>query len=245
MDVGEQKLYTELAGWWQLISPTSDYASEAAFFTKLFRDAGAKTILEFGAGGGNIAWYLKKDFDITITDLAPEMLEESKKQNPECEHIAGDMRTLKLDRTYDGVFIHDAVMYMLTEDDLLAVFKNAASHLKSGGTIVVAPDCIKETFRDITEHEGRDDGDRAVRYMHWSADPDPTDTVFNYDFVVVLKEKGELRTVTDRQICGIFPRATWLRLLEEAGFGAKVVEDTSTAGEEYERTEIFKGTKNE
>lgn len=241
MAEGEQKLYTKLAGWWQLISPTSDYANEAAFFTKLFKDAGVKTILEFGAGGGNIAWYLKKEFEVTITDLAPEMLEESKKQNPECQHIAGDMRTLNSGKTYDGVFIHDGIMYMLNEQDLLAAFKNAAAHLKSGGTIIIAPDCIKETFRDITEYEGRDEGQRGVRYMHWSADPDPTDTVFNYDFVLALKENAELRVVTDRQLCGLFPRATWLSLLNQAGFDAKTVEDTSTAGEEYERTEIFHG----
>lgn len=31
------------------------------------------------------------------------MLAESKKQNPELEHIEGDMRTLRLGRTFDGV----------------------------------------------------------------------------------------------------------------------------------------------
>lgn len=129
------KLYTELADWWQVFSPTSDYADEGPFFTKLFKDAGAKTILELGAGGRNVAFYLKQHFKMTLTDLSPEMLTMSKKQNSECEHLVGDMRTLGLDKTFGGVFIHDAIMYITTAADLKAVFETPAIRLKPGGII--------------------------------------------------------------------------------------------------------------
>src|SRR5262245_15324138 len=39
------------------------------------------------------------------------------KLNPECEHIVGDMRSMQLDRTFDVVFIHDAIAYMTNESD--------------------------------------------------------------------------------------------------------------------------------
>jgi len=68
------KLYSQLADWWQLISPTSDYEEEADFFRSLFAQASVKSILELGAGGGNLAWYLKKHFVMTLTDLSPDML---------------------------------------------------------------------------------------------------------------------------------------------------------------------------
>ena len=97
------KLYVELADWWQLISPTEDYADEAAFFAGLFRAEDAETVLELGCGGGNVAWFLKGDFALTLTDISDAMLAESEKQNPELEHIEGDMRTLRLGRTFDGV----------------------------------------------------------------------------------------------------------------------------------------------
>src|SRR5215207_8257285 len=122
---GEMRLYSELAEWWPVVSPTADYVDEAAFFGHLFEEAGALTILELGAGGGNIASFLKHDFEMTLTDLSPQMVESSKKQNPECEHVVGDMRSVALGRSFDGVFIHDAIMYMLSEDDLRAVFRNA------------------------------------------------------------------------------------------------------------------------
>lgn len=236
-------LYTDLADWWQVISPTSDYADEAAFFRTLFRDAGAQTLLELGAGGGNVAFYLKRDFRMTLTDLSPAMQAMSIKQNPECEHIAGDMRTLDLGRTFDGVLIHDAIMYMLTERDLEQTFATAARHLNPGGILVAVPDCTRETFQEGAVLEGHDAGNRAAQYIQWITDPDPTDTVFDCDFVIGLKEGGTMKSVVDRQQCGLFPRQTWLDLMTAAGFEARAVLDPSTAGESTERIEIFVGCR--
>ena len=240
MSAERPKLYTELAGWWQLVSPTEDYADEAAFFAGLFRAENARTILELGSGGGNVAWFLKKDFTLTLTDLSGGMLAESKKQNPELEHIEGDMRALRLGRTFDGVLIHDAIMYMTSEEDLRAALVTAHEHCKPGGVVVIAPDWVAETFRPRTTHEGMDAGGRGVRYLEWTWDADPNDSKVNYEVILALKENDEIRTVVDRQIVGVFPRATWLRLLEDVGFGAKVAEDPSTDGE---RSEVFLGHK--
>jgi SAM-dependent methyltransferase len=239
MGDAQPKLYAELAGWWQLVSPTEDYADEAAFFAGLFRANNTGTVLELGCGGGNVAWYLKKEFALTLSDISEAMLAESKKQNPELEHIEGDMRTLRLGRTFDGVVVHDAIMYMTSERDLRAALLTAYEHCKPGGMAVIVPDWVAETFRPQTRHEGVDRGDRGVRYLEWTWDADPNDTKVNYEFILALKEGGELRAVVDRQVVGVFPRATWLRLLEDVGFEAEVVEDPSTD----ERVEVFVGRK--
>ena len=76
----------------------------------------ARTLLELGSGGGNNASHLKTRFDCTLTDISPEMLALSRSLNPECEHLEGDMRTLRLGREFDVVFIHDAISYLTTED---------------------------------------------------------------------------------------------------------------------------------
>jgi SAM-dependent methyltransferase len=240
MGAEQPRLYTELAGWWQLISPTEDYADEAAFFKRLLQAENAKTILELGSGGGNVAWFLKKDFTLTLTDISGEMLTKSKKQNPELEHIEGDMRALRLGKTFDGVLIHDAIMYMTSEEDLRAALVTAYEHCKPGGAVVIVPDWVAETFRPHTTHEGEDAGERGVRYLEWIWDADPNDTEVNYEFILALKENDALRTVVDRQVVGVFPRATWLQLLRDVGFEARVVEDPSTDGE---RTEVFLGHK--
>lgn len=228
-------MYGELAGWWPLISPTSDYAGEAAFLGGLLR--GAETVLELGSGGGNVAWHLKGEFLMTLSDLSEGMLAQSRAQNPELEHVRGDMRTLRLGRRFDAVLIHDAIMYMTTERDLYSALLTAGEHLRPGGTAVVVPDFVLETFRPETRHEGADAGDRAVRYLEWTWDPDPGDTLVNYDLVFALREGEELRTVVDRQVVGVFPRATWLRLMGEAGLvGARSLPDPSGGGE---RLEVF------
>ena len=238
MSDGRPKLYTELAGWWQLVSPTEDYADEAAFFKELFEAQNVRTVLELGSGGGNVAWFLKKDFTLTLTDISAEMLAESRKQNPELEHVEGDMRALRLGRLFDGVLIHDAIMYMTSEEDLRAALVTAHEHCGPGGVLVVVPDWVSETFRPHTTQEGTDAGGRGVRYMEWVWDADPNDSEVNNEFILALKEGDELRTVVDRQIVGVFARATWLRLLRDVGFEPKVVEDPSTEGE---RSEVFLG----
>jgi hypothetical protein len=151
------------------------------------------------------------------------MIEASRRINPECEHLVGDMRTLRLEREFDAVFVHDAVMYLTTEDDLRKAMATAFAHCRPRGVVLFAPDCVKETFRPSTDHGGSDGGGRALRYLEWTWDPDPDDATYVTDYVYVLREgQGEVRVVHDRHVEGVFPRATWLRALAETGFRAHV-----------------------
>ena len=49
------------------------------------------------------------------------MLEKVKQLNPELEYHLGDMRTIRLVKTFDSVIIGDSIGYMLTKEELLAV----------------------------------------------------------------------------------------------------------------------------
>jgi SAM-dependent methyltransferase len=224
------KLYQELAEWWPLFSPPGDdYAEEAAFMRRLFDEEGSgtlRTLLELGSGGGNNASHLKAHYALTLVDLSPDMLRVSRALNPECEHAAGDMRSVRLGRLFDAVFVHDAVMYLTTEDDLGAAMRTAAEHCRPGGVAILAPDYVRETFAPGTESGGADGDGRALRYLEWVHDPDPSDCTYAADYAVLLRdEAGATRVLHDRHVEGLFPRATWLRLLGEAGFEARVVRD--------------------
>jgi len=79
------KLYGELAHWWPIFSAKEDYADEAACFRELLPTAVTpppKTLVEFGSGGGNNAFYLKRDFAMTLVDVSPGMIEVSRAINP-------------------------------------------------------------------------------------------------------------------------------------------------------------------
>jgi SAM-dependent methyltransferase len=221
------KLYDELAGWWQLLSAPEDYAEEAAFYQQSLLEACARpcrTLLELGSGGGNNASHLKRRFSMTLVDLSPRMLEVSRALNPECEHIEGDMRTIRLGRRFDAVFVHDAIVYMTTEDDLRRAIETAYVHLEPGGAAVFAPDHLLENFRPSTDHGGHDGPDRSMRYLEWTWDPDPADRSYVVDYTCVLREgNGPVRVEHDRQVEGLFARAEWLRLLSGAGFAPSAV----------------------
>jgi trans-aconitate methyltransferase len=88
-----------------------------------------REVLELGSGGGNNASHMKRTFDMTLVEPADGMRENSRKLNPECTHLKGDMRHVRLGCTFDAVFLHDAVMYMTTEDDLRAALETVAVHL--------------------------------------------------------------------------------------------------------------------
>lgn len=215
------RFYSEFAGWWPLVSPVADYQEEAAWFAALLASRGpVKTVLELGAGGGHNAHYLKARYDLTLTDLSPAMLDLSRSLNPRCAHVVGDMRTLRLDRTFDAVFVHDAIDYMTTEADLAAAFRTAAAHLAPGGLAVFAPDDVKGTFAESTHHDGSsDDTGRGVRFLEWTWDPDPTDTAVRTEYVFVFRTAaGDVQTVHDAHVTGLFDEQTWHRLLGEAGF---------------------------
>ena len=223
------RIYSDLAPWFHLLTHPSDYEDEASYYTRVIQaasDGRAQTLLELGSGGGNNASHMKRRFECTLTDLSGEMLELSRTINPECEHIQGDMRTLRLGRTFDAVFVHDAVMYMTTEDDLGAVIETAAAHLAPGGVVLLVPDTLRETFVADVRNGGHDGPDgRSLRYLEWTYDPDPDDTTFEVDFAVILREpSAPARLVHDHHVFGLFGRDVWLRLISEYGLDAVVVD---------------------
>jgi len=221
------KLYRELADWWPVLSAPEDYAEEAAFYEQALRAACSfepHTLLELGSGGGNNASHLKKHFQMTLVDLAPGMLEVSRSLNPECEHILGDMRTIRLNREFDAVFIHDAVMYMVTEDDLRQAMKTAYLHCKPGGAALFAPDHTRENFKPSTDHGGHDLGDRSLRYLEWAMEPGAEDASYWFAMVYLLREgTGNVECIFDKHEFGLFSRDQWLHWLVETGFEAKSI----------------------
>ena len=146
------RMYSDLAPWWPLLSAPSDYAEEAASFLAMMDlPAGERpTLLELGAGGGNLGSHLKAHVKATLSDLSPDMIAVSRRLNPGLEHIQGDMRTLRLDRLFDIVLIHDAIMYRTTEADVVAAVRTAAIHCRDGGTVIVAPDSVRESYEPET-----------------------------------------------------------------------------------------------
>jgi len=220
--IKQNRLYNDLAWLWPLVSDPAHYAKEAAFWRDALREKlgpGRHHILELGVGGGNNLSHLTGDFKATAVDLSEGMLKHSRKLNPDVEHLIGDMRTVRLNRKFDAVIIHDAIAYMTTEADLKATFATAAAHLKPGGVFITAPDYIAENFDGPNiSHNSSKSGNINFAYFEYDYDNNPDDTIYECLLIYIINEKGKVRVEQDHHVLGLFPKATWQRLIEEAGF---------------------------
>jgi SAM-dependent methyltransferase len=225
----DYRVYSDLAGWWPLISPPEEYAEEAAHLAPVFgiADIPVRDVLDLGSGGGGVAVHLKNRLAMTLVDLSGEMLDVSRRLNPECEHIGGDMRAIRLGRTFDAVLVHDAIDYMTTEDDLRQVIETAYAHCRPGGLAVFVPDHVADAFQPYSGGGGgSDETGRQASFSEWTWDPDPADDWIQAEYEFVLRDAdGTVRVVTETHQLGAFRRATWLRLLAEAGFDTVSTEE--------------------
>jgi SAM-dependent methyltransferase len=226
-DPADYRLYRDLAQWWPLISPPEEYAEESAFTARVLLQAPGPVheVLELGSGGGHMASHLRAHFTMTLVDLSEPMLDVSRRLNPDCEHVQADMRTVRLGRVFDAVFVHDAVDYMTSEDELRQVMETAFAHCRPGGAAVFVPDNVAETFQALSGWGGSDAADgRGARFLDWAWDPDPRDTWTLTEYAFLLRERdGSVQSVYERHRLGLFSRATWLRLLAGAGFEPEAV----------------------
>jgi len=216
------RLYRDLAAWWPLFSPPEDYASEAGEYRTLIdaaADGQVREVLELGSGGGNNASHLKAAFAMTLVDRSPGMLDVSRRLNPECEHVEGDMRDVRLGRAFDAVFVHDAIACVTTRADLSRVFETAFAHCRPAAPALFVPDYVAETFEPGTECGGHDGGDRGVRWLGWCWDPDPDDETYVTDYSYLFREPdGSIHVEADRHVEGLFAQGVWTELLSRAGF---------------------------
>lgn len=222
------RLYSDLATWWPLMSPPEEYAEEAAFYSQQLLSAGdqpARTVLELGSGGGNNASFMKRQFQMTLVEPSPGMQAWSRQLNPECEHVTGDMRTVRLGRVFDRVFIQDAICYMTSLADLRKAIETAFVHCRSGGAVLLAPDHVRENFHSPeTEHGGADGATASMRWVAWVTDPDPSDATYLVDYAYLLRAAdGTVRVEHDQHVEGLFARAEWLQAMTDAGFDARMV----------------------
>ena len=221
------RLYRDLAHWYPLLTPVGDYAEEAAFYRRLFAAhcrRPPRTLLDLGSGGGHNAAHLKAGLACTLVDREPAMLALSRRLNPECAHIQGDMRSVRLGRVFDCVLVHDAVSYMTSRGDLAGAMATAFAHTAPGGVALFQPDFVSETFAPGTETGGSDGEGRALRYLEWRWVPDPGADMYITDMAYLLRDgNGAVQVVHDRHRMGLFPRTAWLESIAAAGFTPRAV----------------------
>ena len=217
------RLYTDLAWVWPFVSPPEDYPEEVETFHARFRRHGVPDgapVLHLGCGGGSIDWHLKRHYRVTGVDVSPAMLAHVRSLNPEVEYLEGDIRDVRLGRSFGAVLLHDAVAYMTTPADLRAAYATAAAHLAPGGVLVTLPEELRSRFGQHRVHgETHARGNCSVTTVQVDFDPDPADTSFETTFVFLIRQAGQpLQVEADTHVCGLYDLEEVLAALREVGF---------------------------
>jgi ubiquinone/menaquinone biosynthesis C-methylase UbiE len=218
------RLYNDLSGLWPFVSPPEHYVEEVATFRRRFErhgiGAGAR-VLHLGSGGGSIDHHLKQHYRVTGVDISAAMLAHSAGINPEVEYIQGDIRTVRLGRTFDVVLVHDAISYMTSVADLERVYRTAAAHLEPGGLMLALPEELRSRLApDQPDVETHRSGNRIVTIIEFDYDDDPADHEFETVFVFIIRENGEVRVEVDRHPGGVYDLDDFLGAITRAGFEA-------------------------
>ena len=238
-----RRLYHDLSWIWPIISPPEDYIEESEFFCRIIKEESkiaVRSLFHMGCGGGRNDFTFKKHFEVTGVDISEKMLELAKELNPESEYMLGDMRTLRLGRTFDCVAALDSINYMKNEEELGQLFRTAHEHLKPGGVFLTVVEESCERFkqnRTISSTHSR--GKTQITFIENSFDPNPDDDHFEMTFIYLVRDKNDLEIHTDSHIWGLFKMDTWRRLLEATGFDVQELKFAHTTFLEDEFLPMF------
>ncbi|WP_442787051.1 class I SAM-dependent methyltransferase [Flavobacterium suncheonense] len=98
-------------------------------------------VLELACGPGNITKYLlqqRPDFQILGTDLAPNMIELARKNNPMAKFQLLDCRDfLKLKRNFDGIMCGFGLPY-LSKEEAVQLIKDVSTCLNPQGVLYLS-----------------------------------------------------------------------------------------------------------
>lgn len=115
-----------------------ELGSEVDFLSEL---AAGRPALEFAIGTGRVALPLAaRGIDVSGIELSRDMVAELRaKPGGDAIPVAiGDMTTTRVEGEFGLVYlVFNTIMNLLTQDDQVACFENAAAHLAPGGHFVV------------------------------------------------------------------------------------------------------------
>jgi SAM-dependent methyltransferase len=217
-----ERLYGDYAWTFPILSPLEGYLEETEYFIGLISGKAKvplHSLLHLGCGAGQNDFVFKRHFRTTGVDRSDAMLELARRLNPEVEYLPGDLRSVRLGRTFDAVAAVDSLDYLRSAADWRAAVETAAVHLAPGGAFFFLLEATRETFiqNGTTVTRGRR-GDTEIVLIQNDYDPDPADSEYETAFVSLIRRSGRLEILTDRHLLGLFGRAEIEGFLKEAGF---------------------------
>jgi ubiquinone/menaquinone biosynthesis C-methylase UbiE len=211
--------YNDLAWTEDWLADPEEYEVEAGTHVDLIRQYAAgtpRTLLHLGSGAGGLDRVFKRHFAVTGVDLSRGMLARARAMHPDIEYIEGDMRSIRLGRTFDVVSIPDSIDYMVSRDDLDKAIGTAVAHLKPGGIVLVLGKTAEMFRNNNFAYAGEKDGVHVTLLENNHVDPRRSET-YEAVLVYLIRRDGELDIQVDRHTLGLFPQAYWEKVFRNHG----------------------------
>lgn len=141
MEPGVRNLLYRNPGLYELVYPEAGDETPAMcrrMFARYLPRAPA-SILDIGCGTGrDLASLAREGADCTGIDVLPAMIEYARATRPQLRLEVGDMRSLRLGRTFDAILcMGSALMYAIADRDLRATMQTFVAHAHPGTLLVL------------------------------------------------------------------------------------------------------------
>ena len=141
-------IFQEYAAYYDLLYQDKDFAREANFVHRLIQREvpGAISLLDLGCGtGAHAAIFAEMGYWVHGVDQSSKMLDQADRRRqalaPEVRARLSleqnDLRTLRLNKTFDAIILlFHVISYQTSDADLQSCFATIADHLDSNGIVL-------------------------------------------------------------------------------------------------------------
>jgi SAM-dependent methyltransferase len=210
--------------YYNLFYRDKDYAGEAEHVRTLIArySPAARSVLDLGCGTGCHALLLAEGgMAVEGVDLSPEMLAVARSHPSAVAFHQGDIRTIRLGRTFDAVVsLFHVISYQTGNEDLRAAFATAREHLDPGGVFIF--DCwygpAVLTDRPVVRvRRLEDDASAVTRIVEPVMQANGNLVDLHYEVQVRDKASGEIESFRETHRMRYLFRPEIEIFLEEAG----------------------------
>jgi SAM-dependent methyltransferase len=191
-------------------------------------------LLELGCGTGSMTRRLaSKGFDMIGIDNSEEMLQVAREKSAEGKesilYLCQDMREFELYGTVAAVIsVCDSMNYILTEEDLLKVFRLVNNYLDPDGLFIFDLDtkyAYEEILGDTTIAENREEGSFIWENTYFEEE---MLNEINLTLFIPEEEESLYRRYEETHYRRAYDMDTVTRLIEDAGMELVAVYDALT-----------------
>jgi SAM-dependent methyltransferase len=232
------------ASYYDLLYADKDYAAEAHYVIKRLNAYGDSpyVILELGCGSGAHAVHLcATGLEVTGIERSESMVQKARSKGIErFTALKGDITDFNLVRQFDAVIaLFHVISYLTTNDELLACFRKAHSHLRANGLFLFDVWYTPAVNHLRPEKRTKLLSDESIEVTR-HANPLIFDQInvveVNYDIAVREKSTGNLETFKESHPMRHFSIPEMELIAMQTGFELVVVEEFLTGSKPTSNT---------